>query len=253
MLEGRLLLRSISSFAGALTLTVLSVLPCSAQGVEGVPSESFVAVSTAVSGGQLGGSVYDAVSGEPVPRASVVAGGRGTFSDSAGLFLVPAGTSRATIEAIGYETIELALPSARPGAGWVARIAMKSSAVSFPCEGVFTYGVVAEVRDALTGRAPHGSVVLHARQDSLEGFEEATADPEDESLVLVARLGAQAFGPHGRPQAPIEAELTADGYAPWTQTGIRIEPGRCGGGTKRFQVWLLPTEQARRPTPSNKR
>ena len=147
-----------------------------------------------------------------------------------------------TVEALGYRKVELALPPPAVEDGWVARVAMESSAVLFRCEGMFTYGVRVEVRDALTGQAPRRRVVLRARQDSLEGFDEATGDLEDESLALLAPLGAQSFGPHGRPEAPIEAELTADGYAPWRQDGIVIHPGYCGGGTKSFRVWLLPTK-----------
>ena len=248
--------RSTLCLIGMLVLAGATPSSSLAQDANFVTAGSSIVESTAVTAGQLGGSVYDAASGKPIHRAWILAGSRGAFTDSAGVFLVsnvPPETTYATIEAVGYRKLEVELPDVSEDAGRVARIAMESSAVTFPCEGAFTYGVVVEVRDALTGQAPRGVVVLRARQDSLQGSDEATAEPEDQSLVLIARLGSQDFGPHGRPDASIDAEVTAEGYAPWTRTGIVIQPGRCGEGAKRFRVWLLPTASAQEATPSNKR
>lgn len=254
-----------SSAWGLLAATVassaLSVADLQAQTPEG--RESVAVASHVVEPGEVRGVVFDAETGDPIEGAQVRYGNVGVVTDPVGGFHlsdVPAETTILIAEFIGYRRNQVELGPAGRHAGHVVRFAMEKRLPDFGCDGNYSFGVRVKVRDALTGQAPIGHVVLRVRQDSLVVWAMKSVESRAEWVYLNALLGPAGFGPHERSTSPLEAEVGAPGYAAWNRGGIVLTPGSCGGAlTEVYPVWLLRTDPERRAfervplVPSNKR
>lgn len=205
---------------------------------------SAVVASEAVPRAVLGGVAFDAVTGDPLPHVVLDAGSRSTRTDSLGRFTIAhlSAARVVTARAPGYRPVRLDLGMASHTGGWVARFAMEPEPPPPGCDGYFPFGAQVLVRDALTGLAPEGLVVLRVQQDSLSSQDFESAAPGDSSTYLMATLEGSRFGPHQRSDSPLELQVVAPGYSPWYRTDVELTPSPCGFAmTDVIPVWLLPT------------
>lgn len=194
--------------------------------------------------GTIGGTVSRAEDGQPIAGAQVLLEGTtsGALSDSLGRFeLVAPGVGQFTLASrlIGYGEARstVYVPSDR---GMVVHVELVRRRLSL-CGLVVCLGgcgnLVVIARDALTGRAPRGPVVLRARRDTTVLWAFSTPEEEGEHALLSieARRGAH------------DLEATAPGYRPW-RTEVRVDFDECGlvvGGPR--YAWLLPLRDPGRP------
>ncbi len=104
------------------------------------------------------------------------------------------------------------------------------NSIMAPCDSSKKAGIVLTVLDSLTeGPVSADSVVVVARDgayaDSVQ-FTNVRPDPVTEVALAYERAGEY------------DIEVRATGYAPWTQSNIRVNDGRCHVGTVTRRVLL---------------
>lgn len=216
----------------------------SAQESRGTAAITAIATA-AVPPGTIGGTVSRRDNGKPVRYAQVFLEGTrvGALTNSLGRFrFVAPAEGRFTIvsQLIGYgeERREIQVAS---DSGLVVHIDLTERVTPlcglYVCAREYCGSVRVIVRDALTGRAPDGPLVLRAQQDTTIHWD--FADPRrNQPHVWMST----AHGP-----GSYDIEVAAPGYATWRRSDVVVPHDPCGLHLSEIlQAWLLPLRETNR-------
>lgn len=103
----------------------------------------------------------------------------------------------------------------------------------FACTTEFVYGLVVTVADAATDAPPEAEVTLTVTDGDYVEVVRATFDPIPEDLRLLAA---------GERAGTYTVNVTADAYAPFERTGVRVEAGVCHVSPVEIDVRLQPRQ-----------